>query len=99
MKLNFMNPSKHRWLLLGVLAIIAGIVYLPFAAKMGLYKDDWFLIYDAHTQGSQFFHTIYASDRPARAYLMEVTYNLFGDRIFYYHISACIYRVLAAWAF
>src|ERR1051326_4783155 len=93
-----LNSNQFRWSLLGILALVAAIVYLPFAAKMGLYKDDWFLMYDAHTQGSQFFPRIYASDRPARAYIMEITYNLFGDHILYYHVSAYIYRVLAAWA-
>ncbi len=65
---------------------------------MGLYKDDWFLIFDAHTQGSQFFHVIYASDRPARAYLMQAVYDLFHDHVLYYHLSAYLFRVLSAWA-
>ena len=93
-----MNSSKNRWLWLGILALAGALVYLPLANKMGLYKDDWFLIFDAHTQGSQFFHTIYAIDRPARAYLMQAVYNLFGDHILYYHLSAYLFRILAAWA-
>jgi hypothetical protein len=95
---EIMNANKSRWLLLGILALVSALVYLPLANKMGLYKDDWFLIYDAHTQGAHFFHEIYKIDRPARAYVMQVTYDLFGDQVVYYHLSAYLYRLLASWA-
>ena len=93
-----MNSNKNHGLWMGMLALIGVLVYLPLAHKLGLYKDDWFLIFDVHTQGSQFFHEIYAIDRPARAYLMQAVYDLFGDHIFYYHLTACLFRVLSAWA-
>ncbi|MEW6086161.1 MAG: hypothetical protein AB1607_16350 [Chloroflexota bacterium] len=90
--------ASSRWRYLAFLAVIGALVYLPFADKLGLFKDDWYLIFDAHTQGSGFFHEVYAIDRPARAYVMQLFYELFGDRILYYHLSAYVYRVLAAWA-
>ncbi len=97
--MNHSKPnSKADWNYLIFLAIIGALVYLPLADKLGLFKDDWYLIFDAHTQGSGFFHEVYAIDRPARAYLMQFVYELFGDRIFYYHLSAYANRVLAAWA-
>src|SRR4026207_2011980 len=94
----FMKSNKQLWISLMILAGISALVYLPLANKMGLYNDDWYLIYDAHTQGSQFFHEIYAIDRPARAYVMQIAYDLFGDHVFYYHLSAYLFRVLAAWS-
>lgn len=93
------KASRIEWLYIFLLAIIGALVYLPLAGKLGLFKDDWFLIYDAHSQGSGFFHEIYAIDRPARAYVMQLAYELFGDRILYYHLSAYLFRVLASWAF
>jgi hypothetical protein len=97
-----MNIENKEWrterLYFILLAIIGAVVYLPLAGKLGLFKDDWFLIYDAHSQGSSFFHEIYAIDRPARAYVMELAYELFGDRILYYHLSAYLFRLLASWA-
>jgi hypothetical protein len=84
--------------LLAVLAVVGIFVYLPLAGQMGYYKDDWFLVFDAHTQGAQFFHEIYAIDRPARAYVMEFVYSLFGDRVLLYHLSAYLFRLLASWA-
>ncbi|MEP7134738.1 MAG: hypothetical protein ABI904_07370 [Chloroflexota bacterium] len=93
-----MSSDRNNWLWLGILALVGALIYLPLANKLGLYKDDWFLVFDAHTQGSQFFHEIYASDRPARAYLMQAIYGVFGDHIFYYHLSAYLFRVLSAWS-
>lgn len=90
--------APSRWRYLAFLAIIGALVYLPLADQLGLFKDDWYLIFDAHTQGSGFFHEVYAIDRPARAYVMQVVYELFGDRIIFYHLTAYAYRVLAAWA-
>lgn len=92
------NSSKSLLYFFAVLAFVGVLVYLPLAGQMGYYKDDWFLIFDAHTQGAEFFHEIYEIDRPARAYVMQFVYNLFGDRVIYYHLSAYLFRLLASWA-
>jgi hypothetical protein len=92
------NSNKTLLYLFAILAVVGALVYLPLASRMGYYKDDWFLIFDAHTQGPQFFHEIYRIDRPARAYVMQFVYSLFEDRVIYYHLSAYLLRVLASWA-
>jgi hypothetical protein len=93
------TSPQQNWFYLILLALIGALTYLPLANQLGLFKDDWFLIYDAHSQGSAFFHEIYAIDRPARGYVMQFAYELFGDRILFYHISAYLFRVIAGWAF
>src|SRR5512138_2402344 len=97
-KMDSTNSNKTLVYLLAILAVVGALVYLPLASRMGYYKDDWFLIFDAHTQGARFFHEIYRIDRPARAYVMQLVYNLFADRVIYYHLSAYLFRVLASWA-
>jgi len=97
-RMDSTNSSKSSLYLFVVLAFVGVLVYLPLAGKMGYYKDDWFLIFDAHTQGAQFFHEIYKIDRPARAYVMQFVYSLFGDRVIYYHLSAYLFRLLASWS-
>ncbi len=92
------RSSRSSLYLFAIFALVGALVYLPLSSKMGYYKDDWFLIFDAHTQGAQFFHEIYRIDRPARAYVMQLVYNVFGDRVIYYHLSAYLFRVLASWA-
>lgn len=97
-RMDSTSSSKSSLYLFVVLAVVGVLVYLPLAGQMGYYKDDWFLIFDAHTQGADFFHEIYKIDRPARAYVMQFVYNLFGDRVIYYHLSAYLFRLLASWA-
>jgi hypothetical protein len=96
--MKFANVNKSPIFFLILLAVIGGIVYLPLACQMGLAKDDWYLIYDAHSQGAQFFHEVYKIDRPARAYVMQLAYDLFGDRVVYYHLSGYLFRLLATYA-
>src|SRR5512138_3935060 len=97
-KMDSTNSNKTLVYLLAILAVVGALVYLPLAGRLGYYKDDWFLIFDAHTQGAQFFHEIYRIDRPARAYVMQFAYDLFQDRAIFYHMSAYVLRVLASWA-
>lgn len=91
-----MKTDKYFWPLVLVLLFISALVYLPQVGSFGYYKDDWFLIYDAHSQGASFFHEIYRIDRPARAYVMQFFYSFFGDRVLFYHLTAYLYRFVAA---
>ena len=95
---SFRAFIRHNffWLAPVALFVIAGLAYLPLVASLGYTKDDWYLIYDAHSQGAAFFQQIYSIDRPARGYVMQFIYSLFGDRILYYHLAAWFYRSLAA---
>lgn len=91
-----MKNFKSSWLSIFILLLTSAIAYMPLVGMFGYYKDDWFLIYDAHTQGANFFHTIYSIDRPARGYFMQFFYTLFGDHTLYYYLAAYAYRVIAS---
>ena len=87
---------KQFWVFVLLLLIASAVTYLPLVNRMGYIYDDWYLMYDAHTQGSAFFHEVYAVDRPARAYVLGVAYSLFGDNVLYYHLSGYVFRLLSA---
>lgn len=93
------HQRKRFWVFVAILLIASALTYLPLVNQIGYLNDDWYLMYDAHTQGPDFFHEAYRSDRPARAYVMEVAYSLFGDNALYYHLSGYIFRFLSAVAF
>ena len=78
--------------------LVGALAYLLLIKRLGLYGDDWYLIFDGHTQGPAFFHIVFSSDRPARGYLMRLVYTLFGDHLVYYHLSAFLSRFLASMA-
>ena len=87
---------KQFWVFILLLLIASAVAYLPLVSRIGYLNDDWYLMYDAHTQGPGFFHQVYAVDRPARAYVLGAAYSLFGDDILYYHISGYVFRLLSA---
>lgn len=87
------------WLVFGFLFLLGGLVYLPKLMSFGFYKDDWYLMYDAQIKGTDFFRTIFAIDRPARAPLQTLLYSLFGESLIFYHISALFFRTFGAWMF
>jgi hypothetical protein len=93
------SENRHRrqfWVFVALLLIASALTYLPLVNRIGYLNDDWYLMYDAHTQGSGFFHEVYQSDRPARAYVLGVAYSLFGDNTLYYHLSGYVFRLLSA---
>lgn len=76
--------------------ILAGLIYLPLVNQFGFFHDDWYLMYDAHVKGPAFFSTVFASDRPTRAFLQYALYILFGEKLIFYNISAYLFRVTGA---
>lgn len=77
------------------LLLIAACAYLPHVQNLGYYNDDWYVMYDAITQGPNFFTNIFESDRPGRAPFMHLLYIFFGSGAIYYHLSAYIFRWLS----
>lgn len=90
------KQGTNFWKFAFLLFIVSALTYLPLVNQIGFLNDDWYLMYDAHTQGPEFFHEVYKIDRPARAYVLGAAYTLFGDNVLYYHISGYIFRFLSA---
>lgn len=93
-----MKRIDPKWTALALLALIAALAYLWFAVGFGYFNDDWYEMFAAKAYGSQVFHGIFSIDRPLRAYLMIPIYALFGENPLWYSLSACVLRVLGAWA-
>lgn len=94
-----MRSNKYLWVTLGLLAGISALAYLPLIHKLGYFNDDWYLMYDVRVHGAQFFHDIFSSDRPGRAYLMIPMYSLFGLNPLPYNVSAYVFRLLGGISF
>lgn len=88
-----MRSTKSTWIFILVLVGISAIAYLPLVSRFGYFNDDWYLMYDVRAQGAQFFHEIFSSDRPGRAFLMIPLFSLFGSNPIYYNISAYLFRL------
>lgn len=79
-----------------LIAVVAALAYLPLAAQLGLYFDDWYLIYAGKTQGIQKFWDIFIIDRPLRALQVGAWFAMFGDHPLPYSLTAYLWRVLGA---
>ncbi len=91
------NKSKFHftekfvpWLLL----IFSLAAYIPLAAEMGFYWDDWPMLWFKVTQGADGFVETFTSDRPFLGYLYKTTALLLGDDPFVWQILT----VLSRWA-
>jgi len=99
MKKKFLNLQKQDFLHAILMLAVGILAYLLLVKRMGFYGDDWYFMFDAHTQGPEFFKFIFYSDRPAGAYLMNLLYRLFGDHLIYYHLIAFLFSYIGALAF
>jgi hypothetical protein len=84
------------WFGILILLVLAAIAYLPLAGRIGYLNDDWYLMYDGHVGGPDFFHEVYRIDRPMRAFVMSAAFSLFGLNPLYYHLSAFVFRFLSS---
>ena len=88
--------KKFRfWLIPGIILLVSSIAYLPLAHRFGFFNDDWYLMYDAYTQGSDFFQEVFRIDRPARAFVLGPLFSVFGISPFPYNLSAYLFRFLS----
>lgn len=82
-----------------LLFAIGALVYLPLIHRIGFTHDDWYLMYSAGAKGAEVFHEIYSGDRPLRAYVLVPAFEMFGQNVLYYNLSAWMFRVLSACLF
>ena len=82
-----------------VLILVSALAYLPLIGQVGYLNDDWYLMYSAGAYGPDAFTSIFSVDRPARAFVMSLAYNMFGGNVLYYNLSAYAFRVISALAF
>lgn len=75
------------------LIFVSALAYLPQVGNLGYLNDDWYLMYDGYVAGPDFFHVVFASDRPLRAFLVGPAFSLFGMSPVFYHIAVYSLRL------
>ncbi len=78
------------------LFLISLITYLPYFKHFGFINDDWYLVYGGENFGASRFFDIFLSDRPYRAYLQSILYDIFQIKFQLYFFLALIIRFLGA---
>ncbi len=95
---------KHPILIaICLIFLIGGLTYLPNIGQVTYFRDDWYYMMDGASAGARVFHEMFSIDRPARGYLFEVLFNLFGTQPLPYHLTSFLWRILggmgALWLF
>ena len=85
------------------LAVLSGLVYLPWIKGLTYNKDDWYFLYSGLVSGPEIFRAIALHTRPIRGPLYEFYFSLFGLHPYPYHLVLYFTRLLggigALWLF
>jgi len=71
---------RLEWLAsLGLLLLLGLLAYAPWMARLGFYRDDWYVLWAGAVRGPQAIVTMFSIDRPVVGVLFARTYAWFGD--------------------
>jgi hypothetical protein len=94
-------PDKRfeSWLSIALVIFVGLITYAPLLSQLGFYRDDWYLIWTAQSQGAQGILNLFKGDRPFLGWLYVFDYNLLGSSPLNWHIYALIIKIIGALGF
>lgn len=69
---------ESAWLEMAALAVISALVYLVHIRDLSYYRDDWYYMYDGLVGGGNIFVEMFRHLRPARGFLFELLFGIFG---------------------
>lgn len=92
---NWHTIQSRPWFPYLAVALVSALVYLPHILQLGFYRDDWYYIADGYFGGPKIFHTMFWIDRPARGYVFEFLFRLFGTQASLYHFLMWVWRCAA----
>ncbi len=82
-----------------LIIILAAIAYLPFIGRLGFYRDDWYAIWAATTQGPSMLIKMFSIDRPFMGFLYALTSKILGGNLLGWHLFAFCVRVINSFIF
>jgi hypothetical protein len=91
------STQWKRWLLpAGLLVLVSGLIFLPFAARLGFYRDDWYMLWSANVRGADSIIDLFSIDRPFMGYTYDLTYRLLGNSPIPWQIYSLVLKTLGA---
>jgi hypothetical protein len=80
----------------GLILLISTLVFLPFAWKLGFYRDDWYMLWSANVRGAASIIDLFSIDRPFMGYTYSLTYSLLGNTPVTWQLYAIALKMLGA---
>jgi hypothetical protein len=89
----------EHWLAVGLITFVTLLTYGVLIGQLGFYRDDWYQLLTAQSQGSAGLIALFQSDRPLVGYLYALGYQIIGFAPLGWHIYALIVRLIGNLAF
>ena len=80
----------------GLLVLVSAIVFLPFASRLGFYRDDWYMLWSANMRGANSIIDLFSIDRPFMGYTYALTYRLLGNSPLPWQLYSFVLKTLGA---
>jgi hypothetical protein len=91
---NFLASLRlPAWTVPIALLVLCGLSYAVMLSKLGIYWDDWTIVYSIHFLGPSSFLRAYAFDRPLLAFPYILTSSILGEA----PLGWQVFGVLARW--
>ena len=74
-----MKQGRETALALGLIVVVTLLTYGILIPQLGFYRDDWYLLSTAQSQGPAGIIALFQIDRPLVGYLYAVAYRLLGN--------------------
>ena len=81
-----------------LIVVVSALVFLPFADKLGFYRDDWYMLWSANARGADSIIDLFSIDRPFMGYTYDLTYRLLGNSPIPWQVYAFVLKTLGALA-
>jgi hypothetical protein len=95
------TTTSRREMMFAVLLIVLTtlLTYGTQISKLGYYRDDWYLLWTAESQGMQGLINLFRGDRPFVGWLYVFDFSMLGVSPFGWHLYALLIKVASALAF
>ena len=83
----------ERWIAAGLIGLVTVLTYGVLITRLGFYRDDWYLLSTAQSQGPAGIVALFQIDRPLIGYFYAIAYRLLGTLPLGWQIFGLILRL------
>lgn len=92
--------TQHEWAFAVAFVLAMGVLaYLPFANRMGFYRDDWYVLWAGRALGPNSIIDLFTFDRPLVGYIYSAIYRLAGENALLWQLYSFGVRIVGALSF
>jgi len=94
-----LKQARDTALAVGLIVVVTLVTYGALIPQLGFYRDDWYLLSTAQSQGSAGIVALFQIDRPLVGYLYAAAYRFLGNAPLGWQVTALMMRLAGNLAF